>query len=97
MQSRNTPQVSRQGGRLRKRQKQVTISCLILACRPVPRYKPILVSAEMNDLGYWVVTWSVAPGLRLPVTCTIVGISRSEAVESTGAALVAIWPGGESA
>jgi hypothetical protein len=49
----------------------------------VPEYVPVLLSAEMNDYGYWVVTWSVRPALRLPVTCTRVGISRSEAVEAT--------------
>ena len=51
----------------------------------------------MNAYGYWVVTWSVAPGLRLPVTCTRVGISRSEAIESTREALGAIWPARRSA
>lgn len=60
------------------------------------QYEPVLLSAEMNDLGYWVVTWSVAPGLRLPVTCTRVGISRSEAISDASAALAGLWPEGES-
>ena len=41
---------------------------------------PVLLSAEINRYGYWVVIWSVRPGLHMPVTCTKVGISRSEAV-----------------
>lgn len=58
-------------------------------------YKPVMLSAEMNLLGYWVVTWSVAPGLRLPVTCTRVGISRSEAVEDSRTALEELCRGSE--
>lgn len=46
-------------------------------------YKPIALSAEMADTGYWRVTWSVAPGLRAAVYACRVGISRSEAVEAT--------------
>lgn len=57
----------------------------------MPSYVPVMLSAEMNAQGYWVVTWSVAPGLRLPVTSCRVGISRSEAVESTGSILGAVW------
>ncbi len=57
----------------------------------MPRYVPVLLSAEMGPYGYWVVTWSAAPGLRLPVTCTRVGISRSEAVEDSRASLEAIY------
>jgi hypothetical protein len=49
----------------------------------------------MNGQGYWVVTWSVAPGLRLPVTCTRVGISRSEAVEDSRTALGVLYRDGE--
>lgn len=46
-------------------------------------YKPIALSAEMADTGYWRVTWSVAPGLRASVYACKVGISRSEAIEAT--------------
>lgn len=42
----------------------------------------ILLSAEMTDQGYWLVTWSLRAGLRLPITCTKVGISRSGAIEA---------------
>lgn len=45
--------------------------------------EPIPLSAEMTDQGYWRVTWSIRPGLRLPVTACRVGISRSEAIEDT--------------
>jgi hypothetical protein len=44
---------------------------------------PIVLSAEMTDQGYWRVTWSLRAGLRLEVTATRVGISRSDAVEAT--------------
>jgi hypothetical protein len=44
---------------------------------------PLVLSAEMTDQGYWRVTWSLRPGLRLEVTATKVGISRSDAVEAT--------------
>lgn len=46
----------------------------------VSRYNPIVLSCEMNQYGYWVVTWSAEPGYRLAVTCARVGISRSEAM-----------------
>lgn len=46
----------------------------------VSRYNPIVLSCEMNQYGYWVVTWSAEPGYRLSVTCARVGISRPEAV-----------------
>jgi len=46
----------------------------------VAKYDPVFLSAEMTDQGYWRVTFSVAPGLRLPVTLTRIGITRSEAI-----------------
>lgn len=55
------------------------------------KYVPVLLSCEMNEYGYWVAVWSVAPGLRLPVTCTRVGISRSEAVDDSRAVLPAVY------
>lgn len=51
---------------------------------------PIPLSAEMDDQGYWVVTWSLRAGLRAPVTCAKVGITRSEAIDLTRAALPAV-------
>jgi len=63
----------------------------------MPKYSPVLLSAEMNDQGYWVVTWSVAPGLRLPITACRVGISRSDAVGDTRTALGVAYREQESA
>lgn len=50
-------------------------------------YRPIVLGAEINAYGLWVVTLSVAPGLRLPVTCCRLGVSRSEAIAAALAAL----------
>ena len=44
---------------------------------------PVLLSCEVNRYGYWVAVWSVQPGVRMPLTCARVGISRSEAVLAT--------------
>lgn len=46
-------------------------------------YEPIVLSADMSDQGYWLVTWSVAPGLRAFIYACRVGISRSEAIADT--------------
>lgn len=51
---------------------------------------PIPLSVIMDDLGYWVVTWSLRAGLRVEVTCARVGISRSEAIDLTRLALPAV-------
>jgi hypothetical protein len=59
----------------------------------VSRYKPIVLSCEMNKYGLWVVVWSAAPGYRLAVTCARVGISRSEAVFESSTVL-AMAPAG---
>ena len=53
-------------------------------------YSAIPLKTEMTDQGYWRVTWSVRPGLCLPVTCCKVGISRSEALEATAVTLAAL-------
>ena len=52
----------------------------------------VLLSVEMNQYGYWVVEWSLQAGLRVKVTCTRVGISRSEAVEDSRKALPSLPP-----
>jgi len=62
----------------------------------MPKYAPIPLSAEMGPLGYWIVVWSVAPGLRLPVTCVRVGISRSEAVDDSRDSLGLVYRERES-
>lgn len=51
---------------------------------------PIPLTVEMDDQGYWVVTWSLRAGLRAAVTCARVGISRSEAIDLTRLALPAV-------
>lgn len=51
------------------------------------KYEPILVSVEMNQYGYWTVTWSPEPALRFPVTVCQTGISREEAVSLARAVL----------
>jgi len=43
----------------------------------------IVLSVEMTDQGYWLVTWSLRAGLRLPIVACRVGISRSEAIADT--------------
>jgi len=55
--------------------------------RLVSRYTAVFLSAEMTSQGYWRVTWSAAPGYRLPLTCAKVGISRPEAIQATLAML----------
>lgn len=52
-------------------------------------YTPILVSVRMSDYGYWVVTWSPAPALRMSTMVCKVGISEAEAITLAGVALVA--------
>lgn len=56
------------------------------------KYKPVLLSCEMNKYGYWVTIWSVKPGLRLAVTVTRVGISRSEAQDLARETLPLVTP-----
>lgn len=58
------------------------------------QYQPVLLSCEMNKYGYWVATWSLRAGLRLPVTVAKVGISRSEAQLLSAGALPAATPEG---
>jgi hypothetical protein len=47
-------------------------------------YKPLAIDARMSDYGYWVVTISVAPGLRMDVMICRVGISRDAAIALAG-------------
>lgn len=52
-------------------------------------YDPIALSARMSDYGYWVVTVSVAPGLRMSVMICRIGITQQEAIESALATTLA--------
>jgi hypothetical protein len=45
------------------------------------KYDPIPIDVRMSDYGYWVVTLSLAPGLRLSVMICSVGISPERATE----------------
>lgn len=53
------------------------------------RYDAIVLSVKMNDYGYWVVTYSVAPGVYLPVTVCETGITSTEAVTRANAVVAA--------
>lgn len=53
------------------------------------RYSAVMLSVEMNDYGYWVVTYSVAPGVYLPVTVCETGITSTEAVTRASATVTA--------
>lgn len=61
----------------------------------ISRYTPIVLSCEMTSLGYWRVTWSAEPGVRFPWTSARVGISRSEAIADSTAALGLTTPAKE--
>lgn len=47
-----------------------------------PNYAPLTLGARMSDYGYWVVTVSVAPGLRLEVMICKVGITQQQALDA---------------
>ena len=42
-------------------------------------YEPITLDVRMSDYGYWVVTYSLAPGLRLAVMVCRLGLTQQEA------------------
>lgn len=44
-------------------------------------YEPIVISVEMSQYGYWIVTLSIKPGLRMPVMICKVGITTKDAVQ----------------
>lgn len=46
-----------------------------------PACEPLIISAEMSQYGYWVVTVSVEPGLRLSIMICRVGITQQQARE----------------
>lgn len=49
----------------------------------MPRYSPILVDVVQSQYGYWIVTWSLAPGLRMSVMCCKLGVTQQQAAELT--------------
>lgn len=44
-------------------------------------YEPIVISVEMSQYGYWIVTLSIKPGLRMPVMICRVGITSTQAAD----------------
>jgi len=48
-------------------------------------YRPYVTDVVMSQYGYWVVTVSVAPWLRMPVMVARLGLTREEARELVAA------------
>lgn len=44
-------------------------------------YDPIVIDVTMSQYGYWVVTVSVSPGLRMRIMASRVGITQQEAAD----------------
>lgn len=44
-------------------------------------YEPIVISVEMSQYGYWIVTLSIEPGLHMPVMICRVGITSTQAAD----------------
>lgn len=57
--------------------------------RQLDKYDAIMLRVEMSDYGYWRVTYSVAPGVYLPVTVCENGITSAEAVTRANAVVAA--------
>lgn len=51
----------------------------------ITRYDALVSSVRMSDYGYWVVTYSVAPGVYMPVMICQTGISPDTAASLAGA------------
>lgn len=49
---------------------------------PRPEYHPIPLDVSMSDYGYWIVTLSIAPGLRLQTMICSVGITQQQALDA---------------
>lgn len=50
-------------------------------------YSPIVLSTRQSAYGYWIVTISAEPGLRMDVMCAILGITSENAEAMVMAAL----------
>jgi hypothetical protein len=57
----------------------------------MPDYAPIALDVTMSQYGYWVVTYSIKPGLRMSVMICKIGITQQEAT-ALGLASVAATP-----
>lgn len=49
-------------------------------------YRPYVTRVEMSQYGYWIVTVSVAPWLRMQVMVAKLGLTREEARDAVAAA-----------
>lgn len=47
----------------------------------MPKYDPLVIDVTQSKYGYWIVTYSVAPGLRMSVMCCKLGVTQQEAVQ----------------
>jgi hypothetical protein len=55
----------------------------------ITRYTAVPMSVRMSDYGYWVVTYSVAPGVYMPVVICQTGISPDTALSLAAVPLAA--------
>jgi hypothetical protein len=53
------------------------------------KYDAFVSNVRMSDYGYWVVTYSVAPGVTLSLMMCDNGYTQSEAVAAAGTVLTA--------
>lgn len=54
------------------------------------KYDALISNVRMSDYGYWVVTYSVAPGLSLSMMVCNTTLSRDSAPTALSAALTAL-------
>lgn len=54
-----------------------------------PKYDALIVDVRMSDYGYWVVKFSVAPGVYLSMMVCQTGVTRDQAVTLAATGLVA--------
>jgi hypothetical protein len=57
--------------------------------RSLARYDAFVSSVRMSDYGYWVVTFSCAPGVTLSIMLCHTGITQQQAVDYAVTALAA--------
>lgn len=53
-------------------------------------YTPVNPVAYMSKYGYWIVSWSVAPGKTMSVMLCRVGITREEAISDSMVSLKSV-------
>lgn len=55
----------------------------------ISKYCPILMASKLSPSGRWVITWSVAPGMRIDVTVVGAGKSVEDAIKESRVTLYA--------